>query len=109
MIANTPKPPYYAVIFSTERTSIDAGYSEMATLMEQLASKQDGFLGIESARQELGITVSYWKNLMAIKLWKQNADHQLAQKLGKEKWYKSYKLRIAKVEHDYSFEKDDSI
>lgn len=107
MIANTPKTPYYAVIFTTERTSTDEGYSETAKLMEELAVKQQGFLGIESVREGLGITVSYWTNLMAIKLWKQHADHQIAQKLGKEKWYKSYKLRIAKVEHDYGFNNDE--
>ena len=103
MIAKTPQPPYYAVIFTSERTSIDEGYAEMATQMLELAKLQPGFLGEESAREELGITVSYWESLEAIKNWKQNAKHLQAQKLGKEKWYKKYKLRVAQVERDSDF------
>nr|WP_319999270.1 antibiotic biosynthesis monooxygenase [uncultured Draconibacterium sp.] len=103
MIAKTPQPPYYAVIFTSERTSIDEGYAEMATQMLELAKLQPGFLGEESAREELGITVSYWESLEAIKNWKQNVKHLQAQKLGKEKWYKKYKLRVAQVERDSDF------
>ena len=101
LIAKTPKPPYYAVIFTSLRTEGDNGYGEMAMKMVELASKQPGFLGIESAREDLGITVSYWENLESIKNWKANIEHQEAQKLGYEKWYSSFKTRISKVERDY--------
>lgn len=101
MIANTPTPPYYAVIFTSLRTDGDNGYVAMAEAMEQLAKQQPGYLGIESARNELGITVSYWESLEAIKKWKQNFEHIAAQKLGKEKWYEHYKVRVCKVERDY--------
>jgi heme-degrading monooxygenase HmoA len=105
MIADTPKPPYYAVIFSTLRTEIDEGYFETATRMEELAKLQEGYLGIESARNEIGITVSYWNSIEAIKKWKNNAEHALAREKGKELWYQKYQLRICKVAHDYGFEK----
>ena len=95
------KPPYYAVIFSSKLTKNIDGYSEMAQKMEKLALEQKGFLGIESARNEIGITVSYWKDEQAIKRWKQQTDHMLAQKIGKEKWYESYRVHVAKVERDY--------
>lgn len=68
--------PYYAVIFSSVRSDIDDGYSQTATKMVQLASKQAGFLGVESARNDIGITVSYWKDLDSIRKWKANMDHQ---------------------------------
>src|ERR1700741_3824047 len=103
MIAGTPKPPYYAVIFTSLRTDGDNGYAAMAAAMEELAAKQPGYLGIESARDELGVTVSYWNLEEAIRNWKANLDHQTAQKLGKENWYKMYKVRICKVERDYEF------
>lgn len=103
MIATTPQPPYYAVIFSSIKTNTDEGYSEMAQLMSDLAEGQNGFLGIESARGEIGITVSYWRDLESIKKWKANSEHLIAQKLGREKWYKSYKTRICLVERDYGF------
>lgn len=102
-LASTPKPPYYAVIFTSLRTHGDNGYSDMANNMVQLAAEQPGFLGIESAREGLGITVSYWLDLGSIKQWKANAEHLVAQKLGREQWYTSFRVRIAKVERDYGF------
>lgn len=105
MIANTPKPPYYAVIFSSTNTENLTDYAEMADKMVELASQQEGFLGIESARNELGITVSYWTDLEAIKNWRQNAEHSIARERGRKEWYQTFKTRIAKVERDYGFEK----
>ncbi|WP_460219370.1 antibiotic biosynthesis monooxygenase family protein [Psychroserpens sp. MEBiC05023] len=106
MIANTPKPPYYAVIFTSTNTENVEDYSEMAERMLQLASKQEGFLGLESARNEVGITVSYWRDIASIKNWKANSEHSFAQELGRKKWYQSYKTRITKVEWDYEFDKE---
>ncbi len=103
MIAKTPKPPYYAVIFTSSRTDIDEGYAETSKKMTDLAKESEGFLGVESAREEIGITISYWKDVESIMKWRINADHQQAQKSGKEKWYKNYKIRICKVERDYEF------
>lgn len=103
MIASTPQPPYYVVIFSSVRTEQNDGYDATADRMFELASKQDGFLGMEHAKEGLGLTLSYWSSLEAIKNWKAHAEHQEAQKLGKDKWYKQYKTRIALVERDYSF------
>ncbi|WP_166245633.1 antibiotic biosynthesis monooxygenase family protein [Paenibacillus turpanensis] len=104
--AKTPRPPYYAVIFTSVRTDGDNGYAEMAEEMVRLASLQPGFLGVESARDGLGITVSYWESLEAIQNWKQNERHLLAQKKGKSDWYQSYKTRVCKVERDYGFEQE---
>ena len=96
---------YYAVIFTSMQTETVEGYSEMADQMEALAKKQVGFLGIESARSSVGITVSYWENLDAIKKWKANTEHLFAQQKGRELWYNWYKVRICKVEREYDFEK----
>src|SRR5690606_30329735 len=94
---------YYAVIFTSVQTENIEGYSEMAELMETLAKQQPGFIGIESARNEIGITVSYWQNLEGIKNWKANLDHLIAQKKGRENWYAYYKVRICLVEREYEF------
>lgn len=95
--------PYYAVIFTSKLTKKNEGYSEMAQKMEDLAKKQKGFLGIESVREDVGITVSYWESLEAIKTWKQNSEHLIAQQKGREQWYSWYNTRICKVERDYDF------
>jgi len=96
--------PYYAVIFTSTLSESTKGYSEMAEKMEKLAKQQEGFLGIDSARNDVGITVSYWKSLDAIKNWKQQSDHLEAQIKGKAEWYSWYDLKICKVEREYSFE-----
>ncbi len=101
MIAATPPAPYYAVIFTSLRTEGDNGYGDMADRMVALAAQQPGFLGVESAREGLGITVSYWQDLASIKAWKMNAEHLVAQQTGRSDWYTHYKTRIAKVERDY--------
>jgi len=105
-IANTPVPPYYAVIFTSKLSDNCIGYDEMAKKMTDLVKNQKGFLGMESARENIGITVSYWDSISSIKNWKNNIEHKQAQKLGKEKWYTTYKTRIVKIEHDYGFNLD---
>ena len=101
LIADTPAPPYYAVIFSSHRNDDLEGYAETAARMVELAAEQPGFLGVESVREDLGITVSYWSDLESIKRWKAQAEHRVAQQMGMDKWYSSYKTRIALVERDY--------
>lgn len=103
MIAKTPVPPYYAVIFTSLRTEIDEGYEITADHMVELAAGQPGFLGVESAREGIGITVSYWESLEAIRQWKANTEHLAAQELGRKQWYTAYKTRICLVERDYGF------
>ena len=102
--ASTPEPPYYAVIFTSSRTSVDDGYGAMADRMVELASQQPGFLGVESTRgtEGPGITVSYWSSLEAIAAWKANAQHRVAQQSGNQKWYTHFETRIARVERAYS-------
>jgi heme-degrading monooxygenase HmoA len=97
----------YAVIFTSLRTSGDDGYEQTAEEMVELASAQPGFLGVESARGEdgLGITVSYWRDEEAIRSWRRHADHLVAQRAGRERWYRAYRVRVCRVERDYGFER----
>ena len=97
------EPPYYAVVFSSQRTDGDHGYAAMADRMVELARQQPGFLGVESARgaDGFGITVSYWASEADIAAWKQQTEHLVAQTLGRERWYAQYSLRVARVERAY--------
>ena len=102
--------PYYAVIFTSVRTAEDdAGYGVTAERMAELAAQMPGYLGIESARgaDGLGITVSYWESLAAIKGWREQAEHRLAQGMGKERWYERFTLRICQVEAERTFERGE--
>ena len=96
------KPPYYAVIFTSTLQISHEGYDEEADTILALAEKQKGFLGFESAREQIGISISYWESLEDIKNWKAQTDHLQAQEKGKSDWYATYRVRIAKVERDYS-------
>jgi heme-degrading monooxygenase HmoA len=101
--ASTPEPPYYAVIFTSQRSEGDRGYEHMSARMVELASKRPGFLGVESVRgtDGIGITVSYWTTEEAILAWKAHLDHSQAQRTGQHVWYTDYQVRIAKVERTY--------
>lgn len=97
--------PYYAVIFTSKRTSADPeGYAQMADHMMELAAQQPGYLGVDHAREAIGITISYWDSLQAISDWKQQQDHLEAQRLGRDRWYEHFTLRICRVEQEYSFD-----
>ena len=100
-IAGTPEPPYVAVIFTSVRTDGDAGYAAMSERMTSLAAEQPGYLGIEAARDRLGITVSYWTDEATARAWKRVAEHLVAQRLGREVWYSDYRVRIAVVRREY--------
>lgn len=101
-VAKTWQLPYYAVIFTSVHSGKDkSGYNKMAARMNELAAQQPGYLGFESAREETGISVSYWENLEAIKNWKEHGEHILAQQKGKDVWYHSYHVRICRVESEY--------
>lgn len=101
--AELPAPPFFAVIFSSQRTPEDAGYAQMADRMVELAAEQQGYLGIESARDVggFGITVSYWDSLDAIRNWRAHAEHRIAQEYGMKQWYLHYEIRIARVDRAY--------
>jgi heme-degrading monooxygenase HmoA len=101
--ASTPEPPYYAVIFTSLGREGDAGYADTAERMMELAAEQEGFLGVESVRDGLGITVSYWRDRESIARWQAEAEHREAQRLGRERWYLSYRIRIARVEEERIF------
>ncbi len=109
MLAETPEPPYVAVIFTSQRSDEDeAGYHAMADEMQRLGSQQPGFLGIESARRTdgLGITVAYYRTAADARAWKGHVDHLAAQKLGRERWYRAYRVRIAEVTREYGYARE---
>jgi heme-degrading monooxygenase HmoA len=105
-IVATPEPPYTAVIFTSVRTPGEQGYAVMSARMLELVAQQPGFLGVESAREELGITVSYWRDEEAARAWKAVTAHVVAQERGREVWYSDYRVRIATVTREYGGPRD---
>ena len=103
-LAATPEPPYYAVIFSSRPTGDTAAeYEAVAELMFKLAAEQPGYLGVECAKDEIGITVSYWRDEESIRAWRQHLEHAVAQERGRSEWYSEYVLRVARVERATTF------
>ena len=101
--APLPELPYYAVVFSNQASQSPDGYAAMAAKMNDIAKTMPGYLGMESTRDVDGfaITVSYWRDEEAIKGWRNHAKHQIAQEIGRERWYEHFALRVAKVERHY--------
>lgn len=105
--ARLPKPPYYAVIFSSRRNGRDdEGYGATAQRMVELAAQQPGFLGVESTRgaDGFGITVAYFESEDAIRGWKLHAEHAAAREQGRRDWYEHFEVRVAKVERAYGWD-----
>jgi len=102
--------PYFAVIFASQRTSGENGYGETSERMVELAGLQEGFLGIESARDAggFGITVSYWRDEASIARWRADAEHRLAQARGRKEFYEHFEIRVARVERGRSFTRSAS-
>jgi heme-degrading monooxygenase HmoA len=107
--ALTPEPPYYAVVFTSQRNAGDNGYGATADRMVELAAQQPGFLGVETVRGDdgFGITVSYWDSEESIRAWKRHAEHAAARDRGRTEWYEHFELRIARVERAYSGPRGD--
>lgn len=101
-LATTPEPPYVAVIFTSLRKEDDNGYAVMSQRMNDLVREQPGFLGVESAREDLGITVSYWLDEQSAAAWKQVSEHLIAQNRGRSDWYAEYQVRVATVTRAYT-------
>ena len=96
-LAETPEPPYVAVVFSSVASDDHEGYAGTAARMLELAAEQPGYLGVEAAKQGIGITVSYWVDEAAAHAWGRVAEHAVAQREGRERWYADYRLRVATV------------
>jgi heme-degrading monooxygenase HmoA len=106
-LADTPEPPYVAVIFTSLRSGDGEGYLETDEMMLELAARQPGYLGVEALDDgEMGISVSYWATDDHARAWKRVAEHVAAQKLGHDRWYQAYRVRVATVERDYGFVRD---
>lgn len=104
------QPPYYAVIFTSQRTPGDAGYGAAAAQMAALAAQQPGYLGAESARDSggLGLTVSYWRSMEDIAAWRRQLEHAATRDQGRAQWYSHYELRVARVERAYGWDRQDN-
>jgi heme-degrading monooxygenase HmoA len=103
MLSTLADPPYFAVIFTSLRTDGDNSYGEAAARMDELSKRQPGYLGMDSARSEIGITVSYWRDLESVRAWKQQWEHAEVQKRGRDEWYQHYTVRVCRVEYEYEF------
>jgi heme-degrading monooxygenase HmoA len=103
-LARTPDPPYWAVVFTSVRNREPGDqFDETDLRMITLAAQQPGFLGVETASSDVGITVSYWRDEESIAAWRRNADHAFAQYEGRTRWFDAYELRVARVERAHSF------
>ena len=92
----------YAVILRVEINETDNAYFDIANRLRDLAIAKYGcseFTSVADGNQE--IAISYWENLEQIKAWKQDPEHAAAQREGRTKWYKSYKVQVMEIIREY--------
>lgn len=88
----------YAVIFKAKVRDVDEEYFSMAKKMRKMAFEDYGCIDFISVCEEnTEISISYWKDLESIKIWKEDKEHLKAQELGKTKWYESYTIEITEI------------
>ncbi len=103
-ISQTPKPPYYAVIFTSINADVDhTEHTELYGRMVELAESYDGYLGIEPSRNPdgTGLAAIYWKDRESIQAFARDPEHMIAKQKGRDIWYSHYMIRICKVEREY--------
>lgn len=94
------KAPYFAAIMK----SSDAAkpYAEPADDMVALATRQPGFLGLETALDPDGrpVTVSYWSDQVAIEQWKAAGAARIGDGASRLHIERACELRVTRVGGD---------
>lgn len=80
----------------------------MNARMVELAAEQPGFLGRESGTWSDGteMTVVYFTDEESLRTWRLHPEHLEAQRLGRERWYSSYNIQVARGEREHGFTRD---
>ncbi len=98
-----------AVIFASRLTGADAdGYARAAAAMEALAAVQPGYLGLDSARDGLGLTISYWVDEASARAWHRHPEHAEIREAGRGRWYKDFTVHVADVTRSYGWAKSET-
>jgi heme-degrading monooxygenase HmoA len=100
-------PGTYVVVFTSR---LDAGetpadYAGTSARMFELAARQPGYLGADTAREEAGITVAYFRDEESVRSWREMAEHRVAQERGRDEWYSRYTMHVARIERSYEFDR----
>ena len=95
----------YAVIFRANIAELDARYADMAARMRELAISDYGCTEFTSCAQGgKEIAISYWETEDQIRQWKRNAEHLVAQEIGRATWYQSYTVEVVQLVRSYRSE-----
>ena len=93
----------YVVIFKAQVKELDNEYFQTAQRLRDKALTQFNCQKFESiAENGFEIALSYWNSLEDIQAWHKDAEHQIAQSMGKEKWYENFSVEVCVVLRSYS-------
>ena len=99
----------YAVIFEVEvKPDGKDIYLNIASKLKEQLQQTVGFISIERFQSLVSegklLSLSFWEDMDSIDAWKKNLDHMNAQSKGRSSLFKDYRIRIAKVEKDYTLQ-----
>ena len=92
----------YVVIFKARIRALDELYFSTAQQLRDKALTHFNCQHFEALTEaEHEIALSYWNTLEDILAWQQDAQHLVAQQLGKNQWYASFSVEICEVLRRY--------
>ncbi|MFW2094891.1 MULTISPECIES: antibiotic biosynthesis monooxygenase [unclassified Acinetobacter] len=92
----------YVVIFKAQINTLDQRYFQTAQLLREKALSQFNCQKFESlCENDFEVALSYWNTLEDIHAWHKDAEHQAAQRIGKQQWYKKFSVEICEITRSY--------
>jgi heme-degrading monooxygenase HmoA len=92
----------FVVIFRARIRNLDAEYHEVARRMRDLALTQFGCVEFHSLSEgDNEVSLSYWPSEENIRAWKSHPEHVQAQQAGRQRWYASYSVEVARIGREY--------
>ncbi len=92
----------FVVIFRAKIRGLDPEYLDVARRLRDIAHEQFGCIEFQSITEgEEEISLSYWPDEESIQAWKKHPEHVLAQEAGRERWYESYTVQVARLDREY--------
>ncbi|MBC2769091.1 antibiotic biosynthesis monooxygenase family protein [Pusillimonas minor] len=80
-------------------------YLDIAASLRQDLEKIDGFISIERfeslTTKGKYLSLSFWRDEEAVRTWRNQDKHRMAQNMGRNGIFANYRLRVASVLRDY--------
>lgn len=97
----------YAVIFEVYPTKEGKEeYLKIASTLKAFLENREGFISVERFQSLVNenklLSLSFWEDEKSIEIWRNMFEHRMAQDKGNKGVFEDYRIRVAKVQRDYT-------